>query len=220
MNKLRKPFKSTTPTPTSETLRNNLSQTDALSWTENPSTQMSRTLQLATASLNTRTASQSNGHQVTRKDPARVYVAARPQTIVEQYWAARALTAETALKTRIVHAQELKNLRSSTDNKHAREMSALVHASEVRQSKLEKFVVVLLGSVLLLFLAIVYILLRHAGQSPPRSSHFTIPILSPFASVVEHETGVIGAKTVTIFVLVLGALAYGIFRHWMTQTRR
>jgi len=53
------------------------------------------------------------------------------------------------------------------------------------------------------------------GRKTP--AHFTIPILSPFTSVVEHETSVIGSKTLAVFAFVLAAFFYFVFRHWLAR---
>ncbi|KAF8557500.1 hypothetical protein OG21DRAFT_1505227 [Imleria badia] len=60
---------------------------------------------------------------------------------------------------------------------------------------------------------------RDAKGSSNKPSHFTIPILSPFTSVVEHETGVFGTKAVTIFVLVIGIAVYAAVKHRLSQWR-
>jgi hypothetical protein len=77
----------------------------------------------------------------------------------------------------------------------------------------------------------------HESPKTKAASHFTIPILSPFTSVVsvvfvaryevelmifqitkvEHETGIISATSVTILIVVMGILSYAIFRHWFSR---
>ncbi|KAG2076289.1 hypothetical protein BDR04DRAFT_1090285, partial [Suillus decipiens] len=133
--------------------------------------------------------------------------AAKPRTLVEQYGAARALVAETVLTTRVQQEMRLGKEEKQTD-----QFAALLRASEQRQSRLEMFVAALVACFMLLFLALIFILLRDSPKSKG-ASHFTIPILSPFTSVVEHETGIISARFVSIFIIVLGILSYAIFRH-------
>ncbi|KAL1748306.1 hypothetical protein HDZ31DRAFT_71708 [Schizophyllum fasciatum] len=62
-----------------------------------------------------------------------------------------------------------------------------------------------------------------ASQPPPPnkwlSTHFTIPILSPFASVVEHEASIVGTKVLSVCVLVFGAVAYATVRFWLSRPR-
>lgn len=143
---------------------------------------------------------------------------AKPRTSVEQYWAARALVAETVLTTRVQYQKEMTDVRLGKEEKQTNQLAALMRASEERQSRLEKFVVALLACFTLLFLALIYILLRDSPKSKG-ASHFTIPILSPFTSVVEHETGIISARSVSFFILVVGILSYAIFRHWLSKKR-
>ncbi|KAJ7076451.1 hypothetical protein B0H15DRAFT_955619 [Mycena belliarum] len=138
----------------------------------------------------------------------------QPRTGAEQYWAARALTAETLLAARVEHQRELRSLSFEAECKRAREL-------EARHAKLERLVVVLVGALMLLFLVLLNI--THAGPTArghKLPAHFTIPILSPFTSVVEHETSVIGSKTLAIFALVLAGLAYFMFRHWLARSRQ
>jgi hypothetical protein len=95
----------------------------------------------------------------------------------------------------------------------------------------------LLGVLLFLVLLIAYLLAQSYHRDSKRTSrwslpsHFTIPILSPFTSVVrqdnlrlienplmflqvEHETSVIGTWTIAVFLVVFAFLGYAIFRHW------
>ncbi|KAJ7165061.1 hypothetical protein C8R46DRAFT_303740 [Mycena filopes] len=139
----------------------------------------------------------------------------QPRSSAEQYWAARALSAETLLAARIEHHRELRSLSYLEETKRAKE-----HAMhDARHAKLERLVLILLGMLLLL----VFALLGFAGTSasvshsrkPP--AHFTIPVFSPFTSVVEHETSVIGSKTLAVFAFALSGLAYFVFRYWMAR---
>jgi len=70
------------------------------------------------------------------------------------------------------------------------------------------------------------------------ASHFTIPILSPFTSVVrfssyspsefrllnlgqvEHETSVIGTRIIATGMAIFACLAYAIFRYWISAPSR
>jgi hypothetical protein len=102
---------------------------------------------------------------------------------------------------------------------------------------------VLAGVILVLILVIIYLathLTRHASKAQRHwlslPSHFTIPILSPFTSVVslrvynlvvmmlspsqvEQETSVFSTRVIGIITVVLGVLAYFIFRHWFNSGR-
>ncbi|KAJ6511467.1 hypothetical protein C8R47DRAFT_1095172 [Mycena vitilis] len=179
--------------------------------------------------------------QVNAPALSQTYKAAlQPRTSSEQYWAARALTAETLLAARLEHHREIRSLSYVEETKRAREQA--LH--DARHAKLEKLVVsqlgpvqvqfaadhtaaarsqlLLLGILLLLVFALLRIAHSAGAASPSRKTpgHFTIPILSPFTSVVEHETSVVGSKTLALFALVFAGLAYFVFRHWLARHRR
>ena len=103
----------------------------------------------------------------------------------------------------------------------------------------------LIGVLMLFSAALFFVYVTSAPSNPrhdPRSrslTHFTIPILSPFASVVrrglslavrrtralidiqvEHETSTIGTRTIAAVSTVLATLIYFMFRHWMAQNAR
>ncbi|KAJ7618499.1 hypothetical protein FB45DRAFT_168579 [Roridomyces roridus] len=132
----------------------------------------------------------------------------------EQYWAARALSAETLLAARVEHHQELRSLSYEEEAKRARDVAA----HDARYARLEKLVLALLATILLLVIALLNLAHHKAAahqQQSKHPAHFTIPILSPFTSVVEHETSVNGAKTLTALALMCAVLAYFVFRHWL-----
>lgn len=154
----------------------------------------------------------------TTKTQAQTLGYLRPQSLTEQYWAARALKAETRLSSSIAHQRELRSLSSSEETKRLREIASLSTTHEWRQARLEKFVDFLLVCVGALMLSVIYLLAsskRHESPVPRwrLPSHFTIPILSPFTSVVEHETSTIGTRSITVVVIILATFAYIIFRH-------
>ncbi|KAJ7481792.1 hypothetical protein FB451DRAFT_137380 [Mycena latifolia] len=141
----------------------------------------------------------------------------QPRTSSEQYWAARALTAETLLSARLEHQRELRSLSYAEESKRVKELMA----HDARHAKLERLVLALLAAVLLLVIALLNI--AHSdrpARGPKLPAHFTIPILSPFTSVVEHETSVVGSKTLAVFAFVLAGLAYFVFRHWLARRRQ
>lgn len=143
---------------------------------------------------------------------------AKPVTATEQYWAARALTAEALLSVKTQHHAEIRTLAVVEETKRMQEVARVHRMHEVRQRRLELAAVALLA--LLAALAASFLYTLHQTQSPARKSgslHFTIPILSPFASVVEHESSVIGTKTLSLVVLTAAVLAYGCFRFWITR---
>ncbi|KAJ6588555.1 hypothetical protein B0H19DRAFT_1100017 [Mycena capillaripes] len=142
--------------------------------------------------------------------------ALQPRTGAEQYWAARALTAETLLAARVEHHRELRSLSYVEETKRAREQA--MH--DARHAKLERLVLALLAMLLILVVALLR-LSHNASASAARArkvpAHFTIPIFSPFTSVVEHETSVVGSKTLAVFAFALAGLAYFLFRHWLAR---
>ncbi|KAJ7248122.1 hypothetical protein B0H12DRAFT_1072730 [Mycena haematopus] len=146
--------------------------------------------------------------------------ALQPRTSAEQYWAARALTAETLLVARLEHHRELRSLSYVEETKRAKEQAA----HDARHAKLERLIFALLVMLLLLVLALLHLAHKSASASASRPrrlpSHFTIPILSPFTSVVEHETSVIGSKTLAVFAFAFAGLAYFVFRHWLARRRQ
>ncbi|TDL27851.1 hypothetical protein BD410DRAFT_761047 [Rickenella mellea] len=150
----------------------------------------------------------------------------QPRSPGETYWAVRALTAETLLAARREHYTELHELSRSEDVRRARELAAAKAASDVWHSKLEKIICSLLVTIISFSLAVTYLSISNSSRHPPQisrwslPSHFTIPILSPFTSVTEHESSVVGFRVMAVGVVVLGLLAYALIRHWMSTARR
>ncbi|PFH48948.1 hypothetical protein AMATHDRAFT_64117 [Amanita thiersii Skay4041] len=141
------------------------------------------------------------------------------------YWAARALHAEIMLSAREAHFREMKSEALNQAEKRRNELNTVTQEHRERHSSLERFVYVLVSIIIgLIFLVIYQMILysrsndskRHRRSTP---LHFTIPILSPFTSVVEHETSVINPKIIMLSVIVTGCLAYMIFRYWMSARR-
>ncbi|KAI0260056.1 hypothetical protein BC834DRAFT_567240 [Gloeopeniophorella convolvens] len=134
-----------------------------------------------------------------------------PDTFDARYWAARALAAETRLDERRRHTQELRG----EDAKHANEFTELRRVHEAQQAKMERLVMCCIAA---LSATLLYLVAsrNHAVLQPHKgpTHHYTIPILSPFTSVVEHETSAWGARIVIPALMVAAALAYAVFRHW------
>ena len=74
-----------------------------------PPPAMSRTLAIATGA----------GHDGSRPHQELTQRDVRPKTGVEQYWAARALRAETALSVRDTHKLDVQHLRDSEETKRS-----------------------------------------------------------------------------------------------------
>ncbi|KAH9033345.1 hypothetical protein EDB85DRAFT_1951573 [Lactarius pseudohatsudake] len=85
-----------------------------------------------------------------------------------------------------------------------------------RQRKMEWMVI---GCIAVLAVVVLCLLVTHSRASPPRptASHFTIPVLSPFTSVVEHETSAWGARIIVPGLMIAATLAWGIIRHWISH---
>ncbi|KIK61389.1 hypothetical protein GYMLUDRAFT_166441 [Collybiopsis luxurians FD-317 M1] len=153
------------------------------------------------------------------------FVRYAPRTRAEQYWAARALTAETLLAARKEHYEDVKSMTFVHETKRVNEIAQLTNMYDARQMKLERLLAILLGAFLIFSFSIFVsqISLAHTGGGGGKKdswAHFTIPILSPFASVVEHESSVIGSKTIVGISLVIAGLVYLLLRHWMTRSQR
>ncbi|CCM04493.1 uncharacterized protein FIBRA_06673 [Fibroporia radiculosa] len=149
-----------------------------------------------------------------------ISAAARPSSVTEQYWAARALTAETLLSARIAHQTEILELATSAEEKRSQELLALRRTHDERHARLEMLVVALIACLVAFVCAIMYMHVRSLDQRASRWSvptHFTIPILSPFASVVEHETSVIGNRLLAVGAAIFAILAYACFRFWLSH---
>ncbi|KAH9846703.1 hypothetical protein C2E23DRAFT_564959 [Lenzites betulinus] len=64
---------------------------------------------------------------------------------------------------------------------------------------------------------LLYFLYKHSVPASPHSRwppsmHFTIPILSPFASVIEHETSAVNVQLVAVLMLAACIFAFLWFR--------
>ncbi|KAI0684912.1 hypothetical protein BC835DRAFT_1291698 [Cytidiella melzeri] len=140
-------------------------------------------------------------------------------TANEQYWAARALTAEALLSAKVMHQQELSYVTSDADAKRVQEVASVRKTHEIRESRLEKLVLALSATLVGFMTVFIYYSLSTGFNGPRKHSgmHFTIPILSPFASVVEHETSVIGSKMLTVFAVIVAICLYGCFRYWLAS---
>jgi len=177
---------------------------------------MSRTMQLAISGTKVSQGVDASGGLQRTGIWFSAPAAAVPHTKVEQYWATRAFVAETLLSVRDRHQDELAEIRRTEGEKRERELSVILHANDKRQGRMERMMVVCLV-VLLGFMAWLVTVIAPGRDAKSKPSHFTIPILSPFASVVEHETGVLGTKVVAIFGLVIGIAVYmAVRRRWPT----
>ncbi|OBZ76258.1 hypothetical protein A0H81_03020 [Grifola frondosa] len=119
----------------------------------------------------------------------------------------------------------LYQLSVAEQEKRSRELDALQRTHEYRHAKLERLVLLLLGCLVALAAAMLHSILRQNHHPHPPSPsrwtipvmHFTIPVLSPFTSVIEHETSVINTRLITAlgFLLICACLGYACFRYWL-----
>ncbi|KAF9528691.1 hypothetical protein CPB83DRAFT_854116 [Crepidotus variabilis] len=154
-----------------------------------------------------------------------------PLTVAEQYWATRALKAEALLAAQKAHKQEFRTLADFQDMKRQREMALLANEYKEKHTSLERLLTFLLLLIAFMVMLIIYLathytrhsMLLHQKQntswwSAIGASHFTIPILSPFTSVVEHESSIFGAKIIGTLAAIGAVLLYFVFRYWFFQS--
>ncbi|CAL1710242.1 unnamed protein product [Somion occarium] len=138
--------------------------------------------------------------------------------------ASTALTAETLLSANTTYQHELRMIAESEQTKRSQEIAALQQQHEQRHSKLERLAFLLLTWVIAMVAVLIYMLLKNHHVSVPlrwtTPLHFTIPVLSPFTSVVEHETSIVNARLLVIFALFVASTAYGCFRYWLNHHKR
>ncbi|KIK06374.1 hypothetical protein K443DRAFT_674357 [Laccaria amethystina LaAM-08-1] len=117
----------------------------------------------------------------------------QPLTASEQYWATRALKAEALLSAQESHHREVRSLGFSQDVKRYRELAILAQQHKEKHASMEKLVMLLTATLALLVLLVIYLATHYTHHSlllqqqhwlAGLPSHFTIPILSPFTSVV------------------------------------
>ncbi|RPD60564.1 hypothetical protein L226DRAFT_484771 [Lentinus tigrinus ALCF2SS1-7] len=130
-----------------------------------------------------------------------------PVTTIEQYWAIRATIAETRLHAHEVHKQELAAMSASHAENRSRELAELNSRYERELSRIKYMVWTILAVLVILLSLFVFLVVRYVPASTSSvkgSTHFTIPILSPFASVIEHETSAVNVPLVAILLLSAG----------------
>ncbi|TFK37998.1 hypothetical protein BDQ12DRAFT_133888 [Crucibulum laeve] len=149
----------------------------------------------------------------------------QPLTAAEQYWAARALKAEALLSAQEAHHKELRSVAYNQEMKRNYEISKLTKEHKEKHAGLERLVMILITTLLCLVGVLIYLATHYTRHQTAMQrsrwslpSHFTIPILSPFTSVVEKETSVLGTKVISLMVLSSAGLAYLAFRHWLARS--
>ncbi|KAI0672080.1 hypothetical protein C8Q78DRAFT_1025124 [Trametes maxima] len=141
-----------------------------------------------------------------------VHAVAESVTAIEHYWALRAMHAEVLLTAHTAHRQEL----SVLEDRRTRDLTELNAKYLQEYAKHARMVWISMGSVLALLFALLSFVYRQcvpaASSRWPGPLHFTIPILSPFASVIEHETSVVNVQLVALLLLGVGGFAFLWFR--------
>jgi len=155
-------------------------------------------------------------------EPSAFSTAVIPRTIIEQYWAVRALVAEVKLAERAHHYAEVLHLTREEETRRHATLDNAHRMHDNRVAKLEKVI----GALVLALVAgagLVSYRSHHGNtQSSVKSSwpHLTIPVLSPFTSVVEQEVSAIGFRAISVFILVAGLVIYMLIRHRMSSARQ
>ncbi|KAI1786225.1 hypothetical protein LXA43DRAFT_75502 [Ganoderma leucocontextum] len=135
-----------------------------------------------------------------------------PVSAFEHYWALRAARAEVLLSTHVAHKQELDNVSAAHEERRSREIADLNAKYDREYAHIRRMVWTIVVVAAFAIAMCSYLILRYI---PPTSStsgrhsamHFTIPILSPFTSVIEHETSAVNVQLVA--VLLLAAAIFG-----------
>ncbi|KAJ3746389.1 hypothetical protein DFH05DRAFT_1485024 [Lentinula detonsa] len=192
---------------------------------------VSNTMQMA---LSSESATSTNGFALTSASLPDISISTTnrnsshlyPRSESEQYWTARALKAETLLISKEEHFEHLQSVTVEQETKRVTEVAQLTKLYDERLVKLERLLAILLGVLFLLtfFTFFSNLFLTHQGREARSAQnqwpHFTIPILSPFASVVEHEVSVVGSRTIFGSCLIIAGLAYFLLRHWINSNIR
>ncbi|KAI0324104.1 hypothetical protein GY45DRAFT_1331923 [Cubamyces sp. BRFM 1775] len=144
-------------------------------------------------------------------------VITRSVTAVEHYWALRATRAETMAAAQTNQQREMSALAASWDEKRARDLAELNARFSHQFAMHEKMMWMILGTLISVVAALIYLLVRSCAPAASSSRwlpplHFTIPILSPFASVVEQETSAVNVPLVALLLLGGGSFAFLWFR--------
>ncbi|TBU26313.1 hypothetical protein BD311DRAFT_762984 [Dichomitus squalens] len=140
-----------------------------------------------------------------------------PVSAIEQYWAMRAERAEALLNAHERYKRELDDVSVSHEQRRSRELAEL-NARYAREcAHVTRMVWICLGALTITVCVLFYVVFRYAPRvpsDPSRSSavHYTIPILSPFSSVIEHETSAVNVPLVAVLLIIMGLFGFLWFR--------
>ncbi|KAI5116164.1 hypothetical protein M0805_005753 [Coniferiporia weirii] len=146
-----------------------------------------------------------------------------PQTMSEQYWAVRALVAEVRLAEREENSADAFERAEREEHKRQLAVDAAHKFHEARVARLEKLVTGLISALVFIALVLLFRQHKHAEDKAAKAAfrpHLTIPILSPFTSIVEKEDSTVSFRTTAVFVIVLGILSYALIRRWLHTRQR
>ncbi|KAI0752486.1 hypothetical protein C8Q80DRAFT_1117903 [Daedaleopsis nitida] len=110
------------------------------------------------------------------------------------------------------HKTELRLLQSlPREERHPRDLAEMNERYAREFAHIQRMVWALLMTVAALIGLVVFLLIRYvppalSDPSTRRNSpvHFTIPVLSPFTSVIEHETSAVNVQLVAVLLLAAG----------------
>jgi len=131
-----------------------------------------------------------------------------PSTRSEMYWAGRALVAEMQVSERD---------RAQVQLEHAQ------RNHEERVSRLERFVIALTTMLAFIIIVLLFRNSASAGQTARGSAfrpHLTIPLLSPFTTIVEHEMSNTSFRTTALLIIVGAFVVYQLVCRWLDKKRK
>lgn len=124
------------------------------------------------------------------------------------YWAGRALVAEMQVSERD---------RAQVQLEHAQ------RNHEERVSRLERFVIALTTMLAFIIIVLLFRNSASAGQTARGSAfrpHLTIPLLSPFTTIVEHEMSNTSFRTTALLIIVGAFVVYQLVCRWLDKKRK
>ncbi|KAJ8474817.1 hypothetical protein ONZ51_g6957 [Trametes cubensis] len=144
-------------------------------------------------------------------------VITRSVTAMEHHWAMRATRAEAMYAAQTDRQREISTLSASMEERRARDMAELNARFSDQFAKHQQMMWMILGTMISVVATLMYLLVRTCAPAASSSRwlpplHFTIPVLSPFASVVEHETSAVNVPLVALLLLGAGSFAFLWFR--------
>ncbi|KAF4579574.1 hypothetical protein AB1N83_009057 [Pleurotus pulmonarius] len=189
---------------------------------KSPLERTSNTMRTALALMQSSPQKSNIGFSVSTRTPIMSQGQTHSTSRTEAYWASRALMAESALAAQVSRQDALQYLSYKQEIQSAKNLAVLGSENDAKHAMLERVVLLLIGCVILLVSVVIYLAVSTHHRSSKQASswltlpsHFTIPILSPFTSVVEHESSALSSRTIAMLILSLACLLYFMFRLWL-----